>query len=507
MCRHIPSSMISQPQVPTSDCAARRLGPKQRRDLGVQAFAGAISITDLAEEAQVSRKFVYQQQTIVAEALDAAFDPGPNDDKVLFYLPVTKNWLRQFVLALVLLGHCQFRGILEILRDCFDFAISLGTIHNIVRRAAAAARQINSQQDLSGVRIGAHDEIFQHRKPVLVGVDAQTSYCYLLRLEANRDGDTWGVHLLDLCERGLKPDAVVGDAGSGLRAGLNQALSEVPFRGDVFHALREFQDVARLQEQRAYKDIKKCTELEGKIASRQYRGLSTRSLGVTLMHARKKQAQDIELSDDITCLADWFRWDVLALAGPCLADRCQLFDFIVAELEARASQAERLINPLVTYLKNQRDDLLHFAGQIDREIIALADANQCDPALVRELFNLQILDANNPQRWRPDARLRQILGKRYFSLNQALDALRHRIVRASSVVENINSRLRDYFFLRQNLDNDNEYLDLLQFYFNHHRFLRSEHPERVNRSPAELLTGKTQRHWLEQLGYTRFSRN
>ena len=78
-------------------------------------------------------------------------------------------------------------------------------------------------------------------------------------------------------------------------------------------------------------------------------------------------------------------------------------------------------------------------------------------------------------------------------------------VRASSVVENFNSRLRNYFFLRRQLGPD--YLQLLQVFRNHRRFLRSEHPERVGKSPAELLTGAAQPHWLEQLGYTRFSRN
>ena len=33
------------------------------------------------------------------------------------------------------------------------------------------ARALNGQQDLAGVGIGAHDEIFQARRPVLVGVD------------------------------------------------------------------------------------------------------------------------------------------------------------------------------------------------------------------------------------------------------------------------------------------------------------------------------------------------
>ena len=80
-----------------------------------------------------------------------------------------------------------------------------------------------------------------------------------------------------------------------------------------------------------------------------------------------------------------------------------------------------------------------------------------------------------------------------------------RVVRASSVVENLNSRLRTYFFLRRHLGAD--YLDLLRFYLNHRRFPRSEHPERVGRSPAELLSGETQPSWLEQLGHRHFRRS
>jgi hypothetical protein len=51
------------------------------------------------------------------------------------------------------------------------------------------------------------------------------------------------------------------------------------------------------------------------------------------------------------------------------------------------------------------------------------------------------------------------------------------VVRASSAIENLNSRLRNYFFLRRQLGPD--YLVLLQLFLNNRRFLRSEHPERV----------------------------
>jgi hypothetical protein len=90
-------------------------------------------------------------------------------------------------------------------------------------------------------------------------------------------------------------------------------------------------------------------------------------------------------------------------------------------------------------------------------------------------------------------------------LREAVAELLAQVVRASSVIENLNSRLRSYFFLRRHLGGD--YLALLQFFLNHRRFVRSEHAERVSKSPAELLTGQSQPHWLEMLGYTPFSRN
>ncbi|MCP4119352.1 MAG: hypothetical protein GY737_28940, partial [Desulfobacteraceae bacterium] len=76
--------------------------------------------------------------------------------------------------------------------------------------------------------------------------------------------------------------------------------------------------------------------------------------------------------------------------------------------------------------------------------------------------------------------------------------------RASSLVENLNSRLRNYFFLRRHIGND--YLELLRFFLNHRRFMRSENPKRVGLSPFEIMTGKAQPHWLESLGFDRFQK-
>jgi hypothetical protein len=103
------------------------------------------------------------------------------------------------------------------------------------------------------------------------------------------------------------------------------------------------------------------------------------------------------------------------------------------------------------------------------------------------------------------AALQHSLPGQFYAIDQALLRLRRRLHRASSLVENLNSRLRSYFFLRRQIGP--QYLDLLRFFLNHSPFSRSQHPDRVGKTPAELLTGQAHPHWLELLGFTRFQRS
>src|SRR5436305_364128 len=128
----------------TTACPAKTLGPRLRQRLAVEALAGTVPITELADRTQVSRRFVYRQQAIARDALNDAFEPPPADDTVLFHLPVTRNWLHQFTLGLVLIGHCPLRGVVELCRELLDHDISLGTVHNLVRDADAPDRAINA---------------------------------------------------------------------------------------------------------------------------------------------------------------------------------------------------------------------------------------------------------------------------------------------------------------------------------------------------------------------------
>src|ERR1700722_17173557 len=117
---HATSSLgFTQSDLAPASWSAQRLLPLQQQDLAVQVLAGAETISELARQHEVSRKFLYHQAHIAEQALSQAFAPTAKPDEVLFYLPVTKAWLRQLVLALVLICHSSYHGVVELHRDQF----------------------------------------------------------------------------------------------------------------------------------------------------------------------------------------------------------------------------------------------------------------------------------------------------------------------------------------------------------------------------------------------------
>jgi hypothetical protein len=313
-------------QPATSPHPAKAMTPPQRRQLALEALASTETVSRLAGQHAVSRKFVYRQAARAEEALDAAFSPAEGDDeKVLFHLPVTKAWLQQLILGLTLICHSSLRGVVEL-------------------------------------------------------------------------------------------------------------------RGDVFHALQTVQSLATFLENRAYGAIGTAANLQRKKTRLRWRGRRTQGVAVKLGHAKREEARAVAL-----------------------------------------------------------------AAQLDHDLAVLAAEFQLPVETARGVLNVELLPPDDPSRWQREAALRSQLGSRYFPLSVAMVEVARQTVRASSLVENLNSRLRNYFFLRRHLGPD--YLALLQFFLNHRRFVRSQRPERASKSPAELLGGSPHPHWLEMLGYVRFSRN
>ena len=202
---------------------------------------------------------------------------------------------------------------------------------------------------------------------------------------------------------------------------------------------------------------------------------------------------------------DWLSNDILSLAGADYNERFELFDFIVEELKAREELCRHRIRPVRIALENQREDLLAFAQILDFKLAEIAHNFEVTIDVVREILYLKKIPQSSLSYWGNYNQFYQQLGDRFYFIFEAVTQAMKETPRSSSMVENLNSRLRNYFFLRKQLGP--EYLDLLRFFLNHRTFMRSEHLQRVGKSPTELLTGEKHPHWLELLGFKRFQRS
>jgi hypothetical protein len=467
-------------------------------------------VLNLAAELGVSRNFCYEQATKARQALEDRFDPPhAGQEAPLFYLPVTPRWLEQFVVSQSLIGHTSARGVQELAQVLLDYrGLSLGTIHNILQAAAQRARGINDQEDrscLSAIAVGAHDEIFQAGQPVLVGLDVQSLYCYLLSAQEHRDEITWGVRLLELTDKGLKLQRSIADFGSGLRAGQKAAWGEeIRCDGDVFHGLQPVEELGCFLEHQALKAIAQRQE-----AQKQWEACwktdEVRRLSAAFHKAQREEAQAIGLADDVAVLVQWMEEDVLGLAGEDLATRQELLAFVIAELRLREPLCEYRIKSVRRTLEKQGKGLLGFVGEIDRGLAQLAGELGVEEYWVRAACRLEALDRDSVVYWQRRGELAGKLGQHWGAVEAGVKSVLAGVARSSSLVENLNSRLRCYFFLRRQAGED--WLELLRFYLNHRPLRRSRRKEREGKSPAELLRCEGHKHWLEMLGYSLFCQN
>ena len=487
----------------SSPSVALGLQPLHRQDLAVKVLSKKEKISHLAHQEGVSRKFLYQQKAMAQQALNTAFYKPEKDNEVLYYLPVTQKWIFQLILALILICHCSYRGVMELLRDLFDYSLSIGTVHNRVKEAVQKARKINQAQDLSAIEVALLDELFQSNRPVLTGVDAHSTYCFLLEEVEHRDEDTWGWYLLEAEAQGLNPDYTIADAGKGIRVGQKAAWGDKPCHGDVWHIFDQCAALCRNLAKKAQGATTKREELERKMESAKLKGQGNK-LSAKLTKARKNEAELLNKFADIKILLYWLRIDILSLAGPDWSERMELMNFIIEELERRESKTHKGIKALRVALSNQKGDLLAFAEVIDHKLGDIAQKFNISLSQVREICFLLKKSLSTNVYWQKWNQLYQQLSDKFLPVKEAVESAMKSTPRASSLVENLNSRLRNYFFLRKHLNSD--YLDLLRFFLNHRTFQESRVPERVGKSPTELMTGKKHPHWLELLGFELFQR-
>jgi len=218
----------------------------------------------------------------------------------------------------------------------------------------------------------------------------------------------------------------------------------------VFHILHQCEKLANTLGNLARGARTRREKLEakvGKACSRKRDG----SFAAGLKRARQAEVQAHQLARDIRTLTQWLSHDILALAGPVLATRQLLFDFVVDELQRREFLDPRRIRPVRVALQNQRDDLLAFASVLDAKLARIAQAAGVPDDPVRAACLLHRKPTTSPAYWQGWGRLRFQLGGQFQAVFAAVAKVMQHTPRSSSLVENLNSRLRNYFTLRRHL--------------------------------------------------------
>jgi hypothetical protein len=310
--------------------------------------------------------------------------------------------------------------------------------------------------------------------------------------------------LWEFHDRGFHPDATIADAGRGWRAGHARALPTTAGRGDVLPALPAGAATLTALANRAYQASATRSQRERpQTQGPDRRGRRDLRVAQQRRPARPAAAPAVAGADAVARRRRWLRQDVLAVAGPGSGDRCARYACVRAELRARASPAPPRLPELCVRRHQQRDDLLACAGQLDQELATVAQQFQRAASQMRAVRPVQALPEQDPRRWPQEAALRRQLRGRFPALDVAVAERVRQTVRARSVVEHLNSRWRTYCFRRRPVGPD--YLALLQCFRNHRRFLRREHPERVEKSPRARRPGPPPASWWELRGLPRFS--
>ena len=480
----------------------KRISNDTKRNLALQSLSKQNSISALSRTYGCSRTTVHLQKNTALSAINKVFEEE-SGDTILYYIPITKNYIKQAVISLFLICKSSCRDIIFFLKAIFDYSISLGSIHAILDEAAEMATPINMSYDLSLIKTSAADEIFHQNNPCLAVVDIKSRFCAMLEKEKKRCHVTWWCHLTNLFERGYNPTSTLVDAAKGLVKGHEVALPGTKIRYDHFHTLKDMKDCARFLKNKVLSSttsvLKLCVRAENARDPEKKLGFSKECIDALPAHTLIE-----ETYKNFALLVQWMQHDVLQLAGHPPVERAELYDFVVTEMSNIAAQHPHRITEIVTSLEARREALLDVFKTLNIKFLELSNKHNVSLEIIWQICYDTRYALDNPKYVANAWEFEKNLGDKYEEIEDEVLIILEETPRCSSMVENFNSRLRPY--LDQRKEVTQKRLGLIQFYLNHKPFMRSHHAYLKNKTPAEALTGKPHKNWLVLLGHTQFKR-
>jgi len=450
---------------------------KERIILGCRA-AGGTKVSKLAEEYHTNRQFVYAQREKVQELLDKDFDASL---PVIPCVTMDRELIQKTIFGCMVICNGSTEDTQEFLETIFQTRLSIGTISATINALADQAKEFNDSISLEEIKTGAHDEIFQADTAVLVGVEPQSTYVYLCEGSETRDGTAWGCALLDKQKQGLNIETSVNDAGTGLIKGIQDVYPEAKIQNDIFHAEKKVSLCMYRAERAAYKMIRLEYKLEHKYTKAQ--GTKKEKHLKEYEAAVVQSLTAIDFYDTLYILYTWLK-EAFQIGGYSYEERKYMLHFIINELEGLP--ITKILTEAITYLMLNQDSLLTFVQDIQEQIKEFAKAQKVDTDSLNLMWEQLKYKTSSKQYNDIEITLIDTLRQNYTYVRNKFNDFTYKIVRASSIVECINSLIRPYLSLKRAVYGN--FLPLVQFYLNTRRYRRSRCKERVGKSPIELLT-------------------
>jgi hypothetical protein len=457
--------------------------------IGCQAMCGK-PVAELSKEIGISREYVYQQKAKISEYAKSL----DNDEPEVPILKMDKKTVDRMILSLTLDCQSPNEGIVRFFENAIrEETVSAGYVSKVLAEAAERAQAYDDKVDLSGIKQGANDEIFQCGKPVLTGIDPESTYTYLLEEANDRTAETWSIYMEDRKSHGLELETSINDGGLGLMSGIPQVYPEIEIQADTFHAVYGMgKEISKL-ERKATSLIKNEYAIMENLAGKKPRAKNREKL----MELRPKAAEAIRLYDNLIILLGCLK-EMLGFSGYSMEESLFLSVWVLQEMEALAVTAPGLCKE-ITKVRKMLPSLLSFIGRLERGMETAAKETGL-PVLGFQLMYRQLSSRPGSME---DSEMhcmqRLMLGERYGEARAEFERLLKRTKKASSLVENLNGRIRVFIEVKRIIPT--RFFVLLKVYFNTRRYKRSRCRERVGRSPLELLTGNTQPDFFEALGY------
>lgn len=457
----------------------KRFSLRERIIIGVVAVSGLLDTWVIAQHYGCSVQYVCQlrrEADLYLDRLSAVTQP---------YIILTDTFLEMAAIVLSVVCQASLEDVSLAIHMLFNKYVCPSKISNIRAKYGLIAKAFNESVRLDRIWAACSDEIFFGRTPVLATICPHTTYVLDISIEKDRSGETWKRFMENLKSQGLNLVLSISDAGSGLRKGISDAFLDCFIQSDLFHNLKELSTPLYMLERTTYAYIGEYyyqMKVLGGPGAR-------RSTVIKVLEMERDMDGKLEQVDNLFILYEWIR-ELLGFTHYSRYDTEVLITWCLDEMNVIAGDNKR-IKESIKVFRGRLDESLKYLDYLFQSMESLATAMKIDAEAFRLLYILDSLPRDSAEHTMMSRHISKKLGNRRDVAEKVLAELISITVRSSSIVENLNSRLRTAF---NDMRGMNElFLELLQLFINTKTYRRSNVPERVGKSPLELYNGDNRR--------------